>query len=59
MRKIVDVYIFDKLRASYPVLLSRLEEPSDEDFVEHVREQMRLGSYAEHEIASARFIVRD
>lgn len=59
MKKIVDVFIRDKLVASYPVVVTLPEEPlSDRHFIERIKEQMRAGSYAPEDIAVARFTVR-
>ena len=59
MKKIVDVFIKDKLVASYPVVIASPQEPlSDQHFIERIREQMRAGSYAPEDIAVARFTVR-
>jgi hypothetical protein len=59
VRKIVDVFVRDKLVASYPVIVASLEEPiSDQHLIEHVKEQMRAGNYASEDITVARFTVR-
>jgi hypothetical protein len=59
VKKIVDVFIRDKLVASYPVIVTSPEEPlSDQHFIERVKEQMRAGNYAPEDIAVARFTVR-
>ena len=59
MKRIVDVFIRDKLVASYPVIVTSPEEPlSDQHFIERIKEQMRGGSYAPEDIALARFTVR-
>ena len=59
MRKIVEVFVNDRRRAAYPVVLQALDRPSDDEFIEQVRKQMRIGSYTAREVAAARFIVRD
>jgi hypothetical protein len=59
VRKIVDVFVKDKLGASYPVIVTMPEEPlSDQHFIERVKGQMRTGNYAPEDIAVARFTVR-
>jgi hypothetical protein len=59
VRKIVDVFVRDKLVASYPVVVTSPEEPlSDQHSIERVKEQMRAGNYAPEDIAVARFTVR-
>ena len=59
MKKIVDVFIMDKLVASYPVVVTSPEEPlSEQHFIERAKEQMLAGNYALEDIAVARFTVR-
>jgi hypothetical protein len=41
MRKTVDVYLKDRLVASYPVLAKAADRPTDDDFVERIKQQMR------------------
>ena len=55
LRKTVDVFLGDRLVASYPVVLET--NTSDQDFIEHVRRYMRR-HYSKDEIAVARFVVR-
>jgi hypothetical protein len=59
MRKIVEVFVNDMRRAAYPVVLRELDRPSDGEFIEHVRQQMRVGPYTALEVEAARFIVRE
>ena len=59
MRKIVEVFVNDTRRAAYPVVLQELDRPTDEEFIEHVRQQMRVGPYTVLEVEAARFIVRE
>jgi hypothetical protein len=59
MRKIVEVFVNDTRRAAYPVVLHELDRPSDREFIEHVRQQMRVGPYTALEVRAARFIVRE
>jgi hypothetical protein len=56
MRKTVDVFLGDRLVASYPVVLEGTN-PTDQDFIEHVRQYMRR-HYRKEEIEVARFAVR-
>jgi hypothetical protein len=62
MKKIVDVFVMDRLVASYPVVDERLagEGPTlnDEHFVQLVKAQMQGGSYSTEELAAAKFVVR-
>jgi hypothetical protein len=59
MRKIVEVFLNDTLRAAYPVVLQELARPTDEDFIEYIRKQMRDGPYTADEIKVARFLIRE
>ena len=36
MRKTVDVYLKDRLIASYPVVAKAVDRPTDDDFVERI-----------------------
>jgi hypothetical protein len=56
MRKTVDVFLGDRLVASYPVVLET-DNPTDQDFVDHIRRYMRH-HYSKEDIATARFAVR-
>ena len=56
MRKTVDVFLGDRLVASYPVVLET-NNPTDQDFIEHIRRYMRR-HYSKEDIAAARIAVR-
>jgi hypothetical protein len=61
VRKIVDVFVRDRLVASYPVVSDPLAgpTPNDEHFVELVKSQMQgAGSYSNEDLAAAKFVVR-
>jgi hypothetical protein len=61
MRKIVDVFVTDRIVASYPVVAERLAGPtlSDEHFVELVKAQMQNSGFdSTEERAAAKFMVR-
>ena len=57
MRKTVDVFLKDKLIASYPVVVERIGQPTDDDFIVRAKERMR-SNYSVEDIQSARFLVR-
>ena len=57
MRKTVDVFLKDKLVASYPVVLEAVDGPTDDAFIARVKEQMQ-NHYSSDDIQSARFLVR-
>ena len=57
MRKTVDVFLKDKLVASYPVVVEATDRPTDDAFIARVKEQMQ-SHYSGDEIQSARFLVR-
>jgi hypothetical protein len=62
MKKIVDVFVMDRLVASYPIVAEELAggpTANDERFVELVKAQMQgAGSYSKEELAAAKFVVR-
>jgi hypothetical protein len=62
MKKIVDVFVMDRLVASYPIVAEELAggpTSNDERFVELVKAQMQgAGSYSKEELAAAKFVVR-
>ena len=41
VRKTVDVFLKDKLVASYPVVVEAIDRPTDDDFIARVKEQMQ------------------
>ena len=57
VRKTVDVFLKDKLVASYPVVVEAIDGPTDDDFIARVKKQMR-SHYSGKEIQSARYLVR-
>ncbi|MFO1159010.1 MAG: hypothetical protein U1E60_24375 [Reyranellaceae bacterium] len=57
-KRIVDVFLQDRLVAAYPIVIALDRPVVDDDFVEHAKARMRGGTYPEDEIARARFIVR-
>ncbi len=61
MRKTVDVYLNDRLVASYPVVYpvvaEAIDRPTDDDFIERIKQQMRR-YYRSEDIKAARFVVR-
>jgi hypothetical protein len=58
--KVVDVVLRDKLVASYPVVLDRLNAAiSEQDFIGLARHSMREDGYAAEDIAEAKFSVRN
>jgi hypothetical protein len=62
MKKIVDVFVRDRLVASYPVMAERLARgdpsPNDEHFVELVKSRMQGAFYSKEDLAAAKFVVR-
>jgi hypothetical protein len=57
MRKTVDVFVQDRLVASYPVVAMAIDRPTDDDFIERIKQQMRH-YYRSEDIEAARFVVR-
>ena len=62
MKKIVDVFVRDRLVATYPVVAEQLAgddpTPNDEHFVELVKARMQGASYSKEDLAAAKFVVR-
>jgi hypothetical protein len=57
--KVVDVVLRDRLVASYPVVLNRLNAAiSEQDFIGLARDSMRENGYTAEDIAEAKFSVR-
>jgi hypothetical protein len=57
--KVVDVVLRDRLVASYPVVLDRLNAAlSEQDFIGLARDSMRENGYTAEDIAEAKFSVR-
>jgi hypothetical protein len=57
VRKTVDVFLQDKLVASYPVIVEGIDRPTDDDFIARVKKQME-SHYSSEDIQSARFLIR-
>jgi hypothetical protein len=57
VRKTVDVFLKDKLVASYPVVVEAIDRPTDDDFIARVKKQMRR-HYSSEDIKTAKFLVR-
>lgn len=60
MKKVVEVFVRDKLVAAYPVLSEELRSlsPNDGAFIEFVKERMKCPAYNPGDIGAARFLVR-
>jgi hypothetical protein len=59
VRKIVDVFVRDTLKGSYPVVIERQGRPGEDEFVEQVRRGLDRGFYSADDIEVARFVVRE
>ena len=56
---VVDVFLKDRLVASYPVVLDRLDVAiSEQDFIEIARDCMQENGYPAEDIGEAKFSVR-
>lgn len=55
-RRIVDVFIRDRLLASYPVVLELNEPITDEEYVEAIRQRLRDSKTPDLE--HAKFVIR-
>jgi hypothetical protein len=59
VRRIVDVFVRDGLRASYPVVIEGGIDPSDGEFIDCVRTRLGRGAYSADDIKVAKFVVRE
>lgn len=59
VRKIVDVFIRDTLKGSYPVVIECQDRPGEDEFVDQVRSGLDRGFYSADDIEVARFVVRE
>jgi hypothetical protein len=57
VKKTVDVFVQDRLIASYPMVLEEIN-PTDEDFIDRIKRYMRR-HYSKEDVAAAKFIVRN
>ncbi len=59
MRRIVDVFIRDRLMASYPVVIEgKGVVPSKKDFIDCVRDRMDRSVYSADDFKIVKFVVR-
>jgi hypothetical protein len=56
MRKTVDVFLNDRRVGSYPVVLTAIDTPTDDDYIATVKKQMKR-YYSDEDIERARFLV--
>jgi hypothetical protein len=59
MRKIVDVFVGDTLKGSYPIFIECQDRPAEDEFVDQVRNGMDRGFYSADDIKIAKFVVRE
>jgi hypothetical protein len=59
VRKIVDVFVRDTLKGSYPVIVECQGRPAEDEFIDQVRNGMDRGFYSADDIKVARFVVRE
>jgi hypothetical protein len=57
--KIVDVFVKDTLKGSYPVVIECQGRPAEDEFVDQVRNGMDRGFYSADDIKAAKFVVRE
>lgn len=57
--KIVDVFVKDTLKGSYPVVIECQGPPAEDEFVDQVRNGMDRGFYSADDIKVATFVVRE
>jgi len=59
VRKIVDVFVRDTLKGSYPVIVECQGRPAKDEFIDQVRNGMDRGFYSADDIKVAKFVVRE
>lgn len=59
VRKIVDVFVRDTLKGSYPVVIECHGRPAEGEFVDQVRSGMDRGYYSADDIKIAKFVIRE
>jgi hypothetical protein len=59
VRKIVDVFVRDTLKGSYPVIVECQGRPAEDEFIDQVRNGMDRGFYSADDIKVAKFVVRE
>ena len=59
VRKIVDVFVRDTLKGSYPVVLESHGFPTEVDFIDQVRNGMDRGYYSAEDVKVAKFVIRE
>jgi hypothetical protein len=59
VRRIVDVFVRDTLKGSYPVVIECQGRPSEVDFIDHVRSGMDRGYYSAEDVRVAKFVIRE
>jgi hypothetical protein len=57
--RIVDVFVRETLKGSYPVVIECQGRPADDEFVDQVRNGMDRGFYSADDIKVAKFVVRE
>ena len=57
--KIVDVFVRDTLKGSYPVVIESQGRPAEDEFIDQVRNGMDRGFYSADDIKLAKFVVRE
>ena len=59
VRKTVDVFVRDTLKGSYPVIVECRGRPTEDEFIDQVRNGMDRGFYSADDIKVAKFVVRE
>ena len=57
--RIVDVFVRDTLKGSYPVVVECQGRPAEDEFVDQVRNGMDRGFYSADDVKVAKFVVRE
>ena len=59
MRKVVDVFIRDALKGSYPVVIDCQDRPGEDELVDQLRNGLDRGFHSADDIQVARLVVRE
>jgi hypothetical protein len=59
VRKIVDVFVRDTLKGSYPVVIGCQGRQDEDEFIDQVRNGLDRGFYSADDIKAAKFVIRE
>jgi hypothetical protein len=59
VKKIVDVFVGETLKGSYPVVIECQGRPAEDEFIDQVRNGMDRGFYSADDVKVAKFVIRE